>query len=380
MRNCIASAFERQAKLWRPRERLGASMASRSSQTVIDPVGRFRRLAGITAAFVLLGCAAAALGAWTFRALLFDNNLHVVVPGEVYRSAQPSPVEIPRLVARLGLKSIVNLRGGYDDWEWFRRERAAAEQCGVKLYSVHLRADRLPGAPQLRELIDILSDCPRPVLIHCYGGIDRSGLASALVHLLGGASLEESRREYRLQHGYVKPFARSDLPEVLDLYEHWLHVQQQPSSARRLRDWADTVYIPYCYRAEIDAVRLPEQVASDQSTRVRFRVTNQSSDDWLLSSKRDWGFHLGIKIRAADSTRSYSTEVRGEYRERLVAPGEAVMIDAELPPFPTPGEYRLVVDMVDENVVWFADMGSPPLKADVIVTPLAQAKTPTRLK
>jgi hypothetical protein len=63
-----------------------------------------------------------------------------------------------------------------------------------------------------------------------------------------------------------------------------------------------------------------------------------------------------------------------------VRPNETVVIGVELPPLPAPGTYRVVVDMVHERVVWFADMGSPPLETEVVVTPVAQAKAQSQLK
>ena len=329
-----------------------------------------------------VGLAASLLAAFAvlyFRALLFDHNLHVVVPGEVYRSAQPD-ADLPHLAERLHLRSIINLRGDDEDWEWFRAERAAAEQCRLELYSMHLRADRLPGAQQLRKLIDLLIDCPKPVLIHCHRGIDRAGLASALVQLLGGGSIDDARGQYRLKHGYVAALAQSDVPQVLDLYSDWLDQGGNIHTPDRLREWAQRHYVPYGYRAQIEAIELPDQVLAAQPAPLRFRVTNRSADPWHLRSERARGVHLGIKLHAVDAPSDFTTEARGEYLDRIVAPGDSVVIGAVLPPLPAAGRYRLTVDMVDESVLWFADMGSPPLVADVLARPVSQARAVGRVK
>jgi len=321
-----------------------------------------------------------ALAAWSFRALLFDNNLHVVVPDEVYRSAQPAPAEIPRLAQRLGLRSIVNLRGAEEDWAWFHEERTAAERCGLELYSLHLRADRLPGAQQLRELTQILTDCPKPVLIHCRRGIDRAGLASALYRLLEGGSIEQARKQYRLTHGYVAPLAQSDVPGVIDLYDDWLAGNKKKSTPELLREWVQQHYVPYGYRAQIEALRLPQRIFADEKTPVRFRVTNRSAEPWHLSSDQDRGMYLGIKIHATDSASGFTTEVRSENFDRVVPPGASVVINAVLPPLTTTGIYHVSVDMVDESVLWFADMGSPILATEVIVAPARVADLQRRIE
>ena len=44
-------------------------------------------------------------------------------------------------------------------------------------------------------------------------------------------------------------------------------------------------------------------------------------------------------------------------------PGDSEVFEFDLGPLPEPGRYRLTVDLVDESVVWFAEMGSQPLVA-----------------
>ena len=57
--------------------------------------------------------------------VLVGLNLHTVIPGRVYRCAQPSPNKLERLVHAHGIRTVLNLRGPNPDQSWYRGERAA---------------------------------------------------------------------------------------------------------------------------------------------------------------------------------------------------------------------------------------------------------------
>src|SRR5690606_10987191 len=63
-----------------------------------------------------------------FAAYLYLTvNFSVVVPGELYRSAQPSPQELDYFKARYGIRSVLNLRGAKKNEKWYLDEIAAAK-------------------------------------------------------------------------------------------------------------------------------------------------------------------------------------------------------------------------------------------------------------
>lgn len=84
--------------------------------------------------------------------LLITNNVHVVVPGEVYRSGQMRSGEMISLVQAYGIKSVLN--------------RMSAKS-GL-------------STKEIDVLIAIMKRSPKPLLVHCQGGADRTGLAAAL--------------------------------------------------------------------------------------------------------------------------------------------------------------------------------------------------------
>ena len=109
-----------------------------------------------------------------------QGNFHPITQGEAYRSAQLDRDEFQYYLSKYKIKSIVNLRGEHPDEPWYAEEIKVCVQSNVRHYDLALSSSREPAAEDVRKLIDIFENAPRPVLIHCKAGADRSGLAAAI--------------------------------------------------------------------------------------------------------------------------------------------------------------------------------------------------------
>ena len=313
----------------------------------------------------ILGAISVALViAGPLRSFVFDSNLHPVVPGQIYRSAQPSEGDIDRWVPEFGLRSVVNLRGakGQDDRRWLAKERVAASRNGVLHVSLRMSADDIPPAQTLRELVRILDTTPRPLLLHCRAGAERSALASAVAVLLTGGDLAAARAEFALDKGFVY-VVNPRLPRVLDDYEEWL--AGEPTTPDRFRRWVATEYAPYFYRAQIEPIDAPVRIAAGAATELRVRVTNTSRQTIAFQSAPQRGVHLGAHLRPLGG--ADPTEVRAGFVDLELAPGAATELTLPLPPIAEPGRYEVEVDLVDEGVKWFQALGSQPLTLPIEV-------------
>ena len=97
------------------------------------------------------------------------NNFYKVTD-EIYRSAQPSEEAAAALKA-MGIKSIMNLRHYHKDSEVFTKN-------GIILYSYKMDA----GSASVKDLIEVLKiiqAAPKPMLVHCHYGSDRTGFIIA---------------------------------------------------------------------------------------------------------------------------------------------------------------------------------------------------------
>ncbi len=119
------------------------------------------------------------------------------------RSAQPSPRDIARL-ARQGLKTIVNLRGGRSHGAW-QLERDAAERYGIMVVDFVLRSREAPDPKTLLALPAFFASMEYPALAHCKSGADRAGLFAALYLLVVERStVAEARRELSWLKGHFR--------------------------------------------------------------------------------------------------------------------------------------------------------------------------------
>lgn len=131
-------------------------------------------------------------------------NFGTVEQGRIYRSAQPSPLFLRWLVSRYQIRSLVNLRGRTRGFE-----SDFAARHGLRLYSMNLSSRRPPTKAQIQRFQAIISDPEnQPVLVHCRGGVDRSGGMIALYRIdRGGWDTEQALHEMNrfLQFEWMNP-------------------------------------------------------------------------------------------------------------------------------------------------------------------------------
>ncbi len=154
----------------------------------------------------LIGAALAAvlLVALYVTVQIQTGNFHEVVAGEFYRSAQPSGQDLERYVKLHGIKSVINLRGENADTPWYREELAASQSLGIVHMNFRMKASRELTDAQANELIELMRNAPKPLLIHCKHGADRSGLASALyVAAISKRSEAAAENQLSLRYGHV---------------------------------------------------------------------------------------------------------------------------------------------------------------------------------
>ncbi len=145
-------------------------------------------------------------GLWVADIILVQHNFHVVSAGLVYRSAQVNASDLARLVQDHRIKSILNLRGGARNGvaDWYMAETNTAHQLGVQYYDFELSASHELTDAELDKLVTIVRSAPKPLLIHCKSGADRTGLAGALyLYCCEGKSAETADRELDILHGHV---------------------------------------------------------------------------------------------------------------------------------------------------------------------------------
>src|SRR5262247_635149 len=110
--------------------------------TTPDQSAPRRRLMSAILAGVLIGGTGAVI-AESVR-VGAGSNRHCVLPGRIYRSAQPDAGDLRRLVEREGIRTVLNLRGLCLGFDWFEEESRASHDLGISQEDITLSASRLP--------------------------------------------------------------------------------------------------------------------------------------------------------------------------------------------------------------------------------------------
>ena len=131
------------------------------------------------------------------------------VSDELFRSEQPDKKDIPALNT-LGIHSLLNLREHHTDSKRY-------EQAGFKLLLQRMEADEITVADLVAALRQLRA-APKPVLVHCWHGSDRTGSVVAAYRIVfqdwtPAAALDELRHG---GYGYHERW----FPNIITLFEH----------------------------------------------------------------------------------------------------------------------------------------------------------------
>ena len=145
------------------------------------------------------------VAAWCWF-VVYDNH-HVVIEGELYRSAQVSGSELRAYIERDGLATIISLRENTNT-TWWSAEKAVCEQAGVTHVDVPLAGTRAPTVVEMQNLVTTLRNAMRPLLIHCRHGADRTSLAVALYLNEKNSPEHDPLRAFSPRYGHLPALFR----------------------------------------------------------------------------------------------------------------------------------------------------------------------------
>ncbi|MES2964963.1 MAG: dual specificity protein phosphatase family protein [Bdellovibrionota bacterium] len=163
------------------------------------------------------------------------NNFHEIDKGKMYRSAQLTGAEFEQVIKNRGIKTIINLRGEFPNADWYVKEAAAARKHGVQLVNIHMSAENIPHRENLIMLLDTLKTAPRPLLIHCKAGADRTGEASALYQMLYmGKTRKEALNMLTTKYDHVRIFKPGKSYFIREVWqgETWAYEDYEPCDGR----------------------------------------------------------------------------------------------------------------------------------------------------
>jgi len=160
------------------------------------------------------------------------NNFHILSPGKAYRSAQLDKKALKDCIHEFGIKTILNLRESGTNANWYQEEKMVAADHGVQHLDFNLSEYDEVSVEDLDKIAVLLRDAPKPILIHCAAGADRTGLVSALYrYKLDGLAPEKSFGELSRWNGHV-PLLRNRVLAMDNSF--WRYVSNDLKKASEL--------------------------------------------------------------------------------------------------------------------------------------------------
>jgi protein tyrosine/serine phosphatase len=172
------------------------------------------------------------------------KRLREVVPGKFYRSGQMTAPGLREIVARYGIRTVINLQHEAPDPllldHWMGRgeirESQLCAELGVK-YAL-ITPDILPPGntldmtpPAVEEFLKVMDDeSNHPVLLHCKAGLHRTGRLTAVFRMeYMGWGAGEALREMRA-NGYGFYMTSEADPYVVQYVQNYRRRADRPKS------------------------------------------------------------------------------------------------------------------------------------------------------
>jgi protein tyrosine/serine phosphatase len=170
---------------------------------------------------------AASIGSYC-GVIRYIGNVHVVEEGKLYRSAQLDRNQLEHVIKMYGIKSILNLRGDDPGQLWYDDEIAISKSLDVQHFDYGIWATANVTRRQINQILKIVRDAPKPLLVHCQAGADRSGLVAALyLTEIEKRSADEAAGQLSLIYGHF-PYLTSKTGAMDESF--WAYVHANPAS------------------------------------------------------------------------------------------------------------------------------------------------------
>ncbi|MDB5466647.1 MAG: hypothetical protein JWQ46_1409 [Phenylobacterium sp.] len=175
------------------------------------------------------------------------QNAHWI-SDELVRTNQPWPHQLAAWKAR-GIKTIVNLRGGFDA-SFHALEKDACRRLGLELVDFTVTSREVPSRERVLGAKRMFDTIAYPALMHCKSGADRAGIMSVLyMHFRKGQTIREAMDQLHLRYLHV----RQGKTGVLDYtFERYL-LEGEPAGLSFL-EWVESpMYEPARMKADFRA-------------------------------------------------------------------------------------------------------------------------------
>ena len=137
------------------------------------------------------------------------ENFYQVAPG-LYRSAQPS-AEAFKELEKFGIVTVINLREKHSD-------APLIQNTGLRLIEVPTNTWEM-GDNEVIAVLNLIKNEPRPILVHCRHGADRTGLMMAVYRIIFEGWTREAALEELRDGGYGYHRIWTNIPKYIERFD-----------------------------------------------------------------------------------------------------------------------------------------------------------------
>jgi protein tyrosine/serine phosphatase len=167
------------------------------------------------------------------------------ISDELVRTNQPWPHQLAQWKAR-GIKTVVNLRGGFDA-SFHALEKDACARLGIELVDFTITSREVPSRERVLGAKRLFETLAYPALMHCKSGADRAGIMGVFyMHFRQGKPIAEALGQLDLRYLHV----RHGKTGVLD-YTFERYLADGESKGMSFLEWVESpLYDPAGFKAD----------------------------------------------------------------------------------------------------------------------------------
>jgi len=159
--------------------------------------------AAAAAAILLVLIAGAVIAIKLGRYHLAPRRFAVVEPGALYRSGYCEPGPLEDVIRRYGIRTILVLLTNEPDARSQQQEEEVARRQGVELIRMGMPGDGRGDFELIDRAVEVIADASkRPLLVHCWAGVQRTGIVYAAWRMKYCGWDDQRALAEAAEHGY----------------------------------------------------------------------------------------------------------------------------------------------------------------------------------
>jgi protein tyrosine/serine phosphatase len=120
---------------------------------------------------------------------------------------QLSGSQFDHFIKKCGIKTVTNLRGEALGDKWYQDEMNTMQMDSVTHVDIHISAIQYVPPQKVDSIIEVAISATKPILVHCQGGADRTGLFCAAWKLKAeNMSVARASKQLSFLYGHIPIF------------------------------------------------------------------------------------------------------------------------------------------------------------------------------